>query len=146
MVKVRALFERSGLSLHALGLAMGYDAKIARQSAFQFLKSSDPRVSMLQRFAKAVGVPLPDITGYGHNSKSLPSGEEIHLLKMKCEKWHISSYDWSWTDGLMLQNARVFAESLGWEKMEFETADEAYRFVERQLKDGKVPRAKRRAR
>jgi hypothetical protein len=31
---------------------MGYDEDIARQSAFQFRKTGDPRISMLRRFAK----------------------------------------------------------------------------------------------
>jgi transcriptional regulator with XRE-family HTH domain len=61
MDHVRAMFERSGMSLHALGIAMGYDAATARQSAFQFMKSHDPRISMLRRFAKALDVPLADL-------------------------------------------------------------------------------------
>jgi hypothetical protein len=145
MEKVRALFEKSGASLHALGLAMGYDKETARQSAFQFLKSSDPRISMLQRFARAMSVPLADITGEGHDSRILASGEEVHLLKMRGKKWTISSYDWSWLDGMVLQNPRVFAEKVGWNTMEFETADAAYAFVEKQIKKGKVPGAKQNA-
>ena len=47
--------------LHALGVAMGYEESIARQSAFQFMKSGDPRISMLRRFAKAMDVPLADL-------------------------------------------------------------------------------------
>ena len=62
MAKVRALFEKSGLSLHALGIQMGYPDDLARQSAFQFLKSGDPRISSLRRFAKAIGIPLEDLT------------------------------------------------------------------------------------
>ena len=58
MAKVREIFEQSKLSLHALGIAMGYDADSARQSAFQFMKSGDPRISMLRRFAKAMDIPL----------------------------------------------------------------------------------------
>jgi hypothetical protein len=61
MVKVRELFEESGMSLHALGKAMGYEDATARQSAFQFMKSSDPRISMLRRFAKAAKVSLNDL-------------------------------------------------------------------------------------
>jgi transcriptional regulator with XRE-family HTH domain len=61
MVKVRALFEKSGLSLHDLGLKMGYEATTARQAAWQFMKSGDPRISMLRRFAKALDVPLVEI-------------------------------------------------------------------------------------
>lgn len=63
MVKVRARFEKSGLSLHDLGLKMGYPAETARQSAWQFMKTSDPRISMLRRFAKALGIGLEELTG-----------------------------------------------------------------------------------
>jgi len=41
MEKVRALFKESELSLHELGVRMGFGEKIARQSAFQFLKTAD---------------------------------------------------------------------------------------------------------
>jgi transcriptional regulator with XRE-family HTH domain len=58
METVQALRKKSGLSLQKLGEEMGYDADIARQSAFQFLHAKDPHISMLRRFAKAVGVPL----------------------------------------------------------------------------------------
>lgn len=61
MAKVKALYDKSGLTMNDLGIAMGYDADTARQSVFQFLKSGDPRISMLRRFAKAVGVPLADL-------------------------------------------------------------------------------------
>jgi hypothetical protein len=58
MEKVRALFEKSGLTLHELGLKMGCPPETARQSAFQFLKTADPHVSMLRRFAVAMDVPI----------------------------------------------------------------------------------------
>jgi hypothetical protein len=61
MVKVKVIFKESGLTLHDLGMKMGYDAATARQSAFQFMKSGDPRISMLRRFAKAMGIPLEDL-------------------------------------------------------------------------------------
>ena len=61
MSKVRASFEKSGLTMNDLGVKMGYDAETARQSVFQFLKSNDPRVSMLRRFAKAMDIPLADL-------------------------------------------------------------------------------------
>jgi transcriptional regulator with XRE-family HTH domain len=62
MVKVRTLFEKSGMSLHDLGLKMGYTEGIARQSVFQFMKTGDPRISMLRRFADALGIPLEKLT------------------------------------------------------------------------------------
>ncbi len=58
MAKVKILFKESGLTLHDLGMKMGYPAEVARQSAFQFMKAGDPRISMLRRFARAIDVPL----------------------------------------------------------------------------------------
>ncbi len=62
MARARAAFEQAGLTLEALGEAMGYDKDMARISAWQFLnKTTDPRLSMLRRFAKAVGVPVEEL-------------------------------------------------------------------------------------
>ena len=62
MARVRALFEKSGLTLVELGTRMGYPADTARQSAWQFVaKTEDPRVSTLKRFAQAMGVDAKDL-------------------------------------------------------------------------------------
>jgi transcriptional regulator with XRE-family HTH domain len=61
MGNVHAIFEKSGLTLNDLGLKMGYEASTARQAAWQFMKSGDPRISMLRRFAKALDIPLADL-------------------------------------------------------------------------------------
>ena len=61
MKRVRILFKKSGLSLSELGLKMGYAPEMARQSAFQFMKTSDPRISMLRKVAEALGVELKDL-------------------------------------------------------------------------------------
>jgi transcriptional regulator with XRE-family HTH domain len=61
MKKVRALFKESGLTLHDLGVKMGYAPENARQAAFQFMKSNDPRISMLRKAAEAFGVGLKDL-------------------------------------------------------------------------------------
>jgi transcriptional regulator with XRE-family HTH domain len=62
MARVRTLFERSGLSLEELGKRMGYSETVARKSAWQFLnKTVDPRLSMLQRFASALSLPLREL-------------------------------------------------------------------------------------
>jgi transcriptional regulator with XRE-family HTH domain len=62
MLKARKLFEKSGKSLDELGQAMGYEGDVARKAAWQFLrKTADPRLSMLRRFAKAVGVAVKDL-------------------------------------------------------------------------------------
>jgi hypothetical protein len=56
--KVRTLFEKSGFTLYDLGVKMGFDATIARQSVFQFMKTNNPRLSSLRRFKKAMGIPI----------------------------------------------------------------------------------------
>jgi hypothetical protein len=61
MARVRDRFEKSGLSLHDLGLKMGYPEDSARKSVWQFLKSADPRISMLQRFARAMGIDVKEL-------------------------------------------------------------------------------------
>lgn len=60
MDRVRAAYESSGMSMQQLGIAMGYADTTARQSVSQFLKSDDPRVSMVQKFAKAIGKKTSD--------------------------------------------------------------------------------------
>jgi transcriptional regulator with XRE-family HTH domain len=61
VARVRALHESKGWSLHEVGLKMGYPEESARKSAWQFMKTEDPRLSMLRRFAKAVGVPVEEL-------------------------------------------------------------------------------------
>ena len=56
MRKVRRLFEKSGLTQQELGEKMGYSPASARQAVSQFLRSGDPQVGMVRKFAKAVGV------------------------------------------------------------------------------------------
>jgi transcriptional regulator with XRE-family HTH domain len=61
MARVRELWERKqeqGWTQQKLGEAMGYPAESARKSVSQFLKSRDPQISMLRRFANAVGKRL----------------------------------------------------------------------------------------
>jgi transcriptional regulator with XRE-family HTH domain len=41
---------------------MGYPLPLARKSVWQFLnRTADPRLSMLQKFADALGVPLSEL-------------------------------------------------------------------------------------
>jgi transcriptional regulator with XRE-family HTH domain len=62
MFRVNLLFDRSGLSLDEIGQRMGYSQKTARKSAWQFLhKTTDPRLSMLEKFADALSMSLRDI-------------------------------------------------------------------------------------
>lgn len=62
MDRVRQVFEKSGLSLEELGQRMGYTGDTARKAAWQFLnKTTDPRLSMLSRFADAMGLSLAEL-------------------------------------------------------------------------------------
>ena len=59
MKRAKKLFEESGLSYSELGQRMGYSGDAARKSAWQFLtETSDPRLSMLERFAKGLNLPI----------------------------------------------------------------------------------------
>ena len=65
MVKVRDLWEAKkadGWTMQTLGEKMGYNAESARKSVSQFLRSNDPHISMLRRFAGAVGVAVSTLT------------------------------------------------------------------------------------
>ena len=61
MRKVLRLYEASGMTLQSLGEKMGYQPTSAMQAAAQFLKSGDPQIGMLRRFAKAMGVKVESI-------------------------------------------------------------------------------------
>jgi transcriptional regulator with XRE-family HTH domain len=64
MERVRSAAEASGLSLQEMGEKMGYDKEHARRSVWQFLnKTHDPRISMLRRFASAIGKTLGELVG-----------------------------------------------------------------------------------
>ena len=58
MKAVRERFEASKLTQQALGEKMGYPPTVARQAVFQFLKSGDPQIGTLRRFARAMGISL----------------------------------------------------------------------------------------
>jgi transcriptional regulator with XRE-family HTH domain len=61
MSRIAAAFEASGLSRQELGERMGYAPDTARKSVWQFFRTADPRVSMVVKFAKAVGVPIESL-------------------------------------------------------------------------------------
>jgi transcriptional regulator with XRE-family HTH domain len=58
MQAVHERFVKSGLTRQELGEKMGYAPETARQAVFQFLKSGDPQISMLRRFAQALGISV----------------------------------------------------------------------------------------
>ena len=62
MDRAKLLFDKSGLSLDELGQRMGYPGDTARKAAWQFLnKTTDPRLSMLRRFAEALNITVVDL-------------------------------------------------------------------------------------
>jgi transcriptional regulator with XRE-family HTH domain len=66
IVRAREVFSASGKTLDEVGVAMGYETGVARKSAWQFLnKTTDPRLSMLRRFAKAMGVSVEELVREG---------------------------------------------------------------------------------
>lgn len=58
MDSIRKRVADSGLTYQELGEKMGYAPTTARQSVSQFLKSGDPRVSMVRKFAAAMGISI----------------------------------------------------------------------------------------
>jgi transcriptional regulator with XRE-family HTH domain len=61
MTKIQEIWaakQAAGWTLQRLGEAMGYPSQSADRSAWQFLRSSDPRLSTVRRFARAVGVSV----------------------------------------------------------------------------------------
>lgn len=64
ILRARELHKQSGMTFDQLGRRMGYGEGVARRAAWQFLNmTTDPRLSMLRRFAKAVGVPVSELVG-----------------------------------------------------------------------------------
>ena len=58
MKSVSERFEASKLTQAQLGEKMGYAPTVARQAVSQFLKSGDPHINTLRRFARALGISL----------------------------------------------------------------------------------------
>jgi transcriptional regulator with XRE-family HTH domain len=58
MAAVRERFEKTGWTQQELGERMGYSDSVARQAVFQFLKSGNPKIDTLRRFAEAVGISV----------------------------------------------------------------------------------------
>lgn len=61
MPRLREWLKQSKLTLHDLGVKMGYPESVARQSVWQFLKTSDPRIGTLRKFAEAAGIPIEEL-------------------------------------------------------------------------------------
>lgn len=71
MARIRAWLEESGITQHELGIRMGYDPDIARKAVWQFLKSKDPRIGMLRRFARAADISMADLVSEARKTKRI---------------------------------------------------------------------------
>lgn len=65
MPKVRAFVAKSGLTQQQIGERMGYSPQSARQSVSQFLKSTNPTINMVARFAEAMGITVESLLRKG---------------------------------------------------------------------------------
>lgn len=85
IARIRDAFTTSGLTLDELGTKMGYEGDVARKSAWQFLnKTADPRLSMVRRFAEAVGVPVAELLNEQKKGKKMtPLGIPTSLKNMR---------------------------------------------------------------
>ena len=91
-------------------------------------------------------------SGRKHDSRRLSPHEEVHLIQGPRKKWTVSSIDVTWVQGPYawpdetplpvpegFNWTKVYARQFGWENREFDTPDQAYAFVEEQLRAGNVP-------
>ena len=58
MGEVRKRIEESGMTYQQVGEKMGYSPSSARQAVSQFVRSGDPQISMLRKFAKAMSISI----------------------------------------------------------------------------------------
>lgn len=61
MPKIRKLVKKSSLTQQVIGQKMGYPPESARQSVSQFLRSTNPTISVVVRFAKAMDVTVESL-------------------------------------------------------------------------------------
>lgn len=68
--------------------------------------------------------------GGRHKSVPLPHGGLLHLVSPPgSDKWRIRSWDFSWISNMHLMTATVHAEPNGWDLIEFDTPEDAVKFV-----------------
>jgi transcriptional regulator with XRE-family HTH domain len=59
--RAKRAVKKSGLTYREIGVRMGYPPESAKSSVGQFLNSTNPTVSMLLRFCKALGIRAKDL-------------------------------------------------------------------------------------
>ena len=70
MEAVRQRVKRSGMTYQQIGEKMGYAPSSARQAVSQFLRSGDPQIGMLRRFAGAMGISVLTLLMDGERQRS----------------------------------------------------------------------------
>lgn len=91
-------------------------------------------------------------SGRKHDSRQISPHEEVHLIQGPDKMWTISSIDITWVQGpyawpegtplpvpVGFNWTKVYVQQLGWDNREYDTPDQAYAYVEKQLRAGKVP-------
>lgn len=61
ILKMTEDFLRTGGTMEKLGILMGYPKATARKSVSQFLRSADPRMSLVRRFADAFKIDVQEL-------------------------------------------------------------------------------------
>jgi transcriptional regulator with XRE-family HTH domain len=62
IAKAKKLFDKSGMTLEELGEKMGHESETARQKVWLlFNRTTDLRVSTVERLADALGVKVKDL-------------------------------------------------------------------------------------
>lgn len=78
------------------------------------------------------------LRGYDH--KTLRSGETVWVYRSVIRQtWRIRRYTWRSKEGAVSTASTVYAWHIGWQDEEFETAEDAFEFVEEQIKLGCAP-------
>jgi transcriptional regulator with XRE-family HTH domain len=73
MSRINSRFANSGINLQEFGERMGYGHATARKSAWQFLNTTaDPRLSMIEKAAKALGISVAELF------KAPPQRQTLH--------------------------------------------------------------------
>jgi hypothetical protein len=60
-IPFKGSFRSKPLTMHELGVRMGYPETVARQSVWQLLRTGDPRIGTLRKFDEAAGIPIEEL-------------------------------------------------------------------------------------
>lgn len=69
-------------------------------------------------------------------TRTLSTGENVHVVEHADGAWRIDRYEWVTEHGA---TAVMFAEVLGWNRVDFHSADEALYFADTEITRGNAP-------